>query len=113
MPTMYPDSTFLRFDFSIPYEDLIFMKRENDYFAGIKFNLFVTDDDRNTFFEQSWNDKIIVNSYEETHNDSSYHQPDLIVLPLRGNLGKKASRQERKRTLLRCARGESFFGGAI
>ena len=74
LPTIYPDSTLLRFDLSIPFEKLIFVAKDSSYVAGIKFTLFITDKDHNTVFEKSRAHNIEVDTYEETQIDTAFYQ---------------------------------------
>lgn len=74
IPTIFPDSTQLRFDISVPIKDLIFIPKESGYFAGINFNLFILDKDHNTVFESNNTFTFKVLSYIETQVDTTFHQ---------------------------------------
>ena len=74
IPTNFPDSTQLRFDISVPIENLIFIPKESGYFAGVKFNLFILDKDHNAVFESNQTFNVKVLSYIETQADSVFQQ---------------------------------------
>lgn len=71
-PTLNPDSTLVRFDIAIPYNNLVFIASDSVYKTGVKFNLFVTDKEYNTVFEKSWRKKVEAKSYSETQSETIF-----------------------------------------
>ncbi len=83
-PTLYPDSTLVRFDIAIPYNDLVFIASDSVYKTGVKFNLFVTDKEYNAVFEKNWRKKVEADNYPETQSETTFCRFDTKSVFLSG-----------------------------
>ncbi len=70
-PASQPDSTFIAFYVSIPYNNLVFVHEKAGYRAGFQLNIFVLDRTDAVVFEKSWQKSISVPNYRKTKNDSA------------------------------------------
>jgi len=52
--------------YSIPYQELIFLKKDDGFHSKLISSISIKDEDNNTVFSDSWSDEIFFDYYEKT-----------------------------------------------